>query len=76
MYQFVIYIVPNIQIHANEIITPLYTNYYVQIHLFKGKTYTDLYKRYCNFVESKHIGMCEFVLSIVQNIEIRANEIV
>ena len=76
MYEFVISTVPNIQIHANEIITHLYTNYYVRNHLFKRKKYTDLYKRNCNFVDNKHIGMCEFVLSIVQNIEIRANEIV
>ncbi len=76
MYEFVISIEQNIQIHANEIITPLYTNYYVRIHLFKGKTYIDSYKQNCNFVDSKHIGMCEFVLSIVQNIEICANEIV
>jgi hypothetical protein len=76
MDEFVIYIVQNIQIHANEIITPLYMNYYVRIYLFKGEKYTDSYKRNCNFVDSKHIGMCEFVLSIVQNIEIRANEIV
>jgi hypothetical protein len=59
MYELVISIVPNIQIHANEIITHLYTNYYVRIHLFKGKKYTDSYKRNCKFVDSKHIRMCE-----------------
>ena len=76
MYELVTSIVPNIQIHTNEIISPLYTNYYVRILLFHGKKYTDSYKRECNFIYSNQIGMCEFVLCIVKNIQIRANEIV
>ena len=76
MYEFVISIVQNIQIHANEIITHLYTNYYVRIPLFQGKKYTDSYKQNGNFVDRKNICMCEFVHAMVQSIRIHANETV